>query len=164
MSRSPIALLPLLVLVAASPALASDVKPGEWEQTLTVEAANDPSGHGAMKQTVRSCITSQDAAIFNDRDRWAQAMVDANPQAGCKVKETKQDGNAVTAVLTCENELMLTVKQDFTGTAGSIDAQTAVSGVVQGRNLIESKRVSDTCSPEAIERWKAQNPGKTFEP
>jgi|SRR5690606_3329525 len=162
MSRS-FASLPLLVLIAASPALAGNVQPGEWEQTLTLEPS-EGSPHGPMKQTVRSCITSADAAIFNDRDRWAQEMVSANPEAGCKIKETKQDGNAITAVLTCDGDLTLTVKQDFNGTEGSIDAQTAVGGVVQGRNLIRSKRISETCSPETIERWKAVNPGKTFTP
>jgi hypothetical protein len=117
-----------------------------------------------MKQTVRSCITKQDAEIFNDPKRWAQEMVNANPQAGCKIQDTKQEGSATTAVLACEGDVTLTVKQDFSGTTGAIDAQTAVGGVVQGKNRIASKRVSETCSPETIEQWKSQNPGKTFAP
>lgn len=164
MSRSPIALLPLLALVAATPALAGEIQSGEWEQTLTVVAEGAPPGHGPMKQTMRTCITSREAAIFSDRERWAQEMMNANPQAGCKLGETKQKGNAVTAVLTCPEDLTLTVTQDFSGTTGVIEAQSSVGGVVQSRNRIESRRVADTCSPETIERWKQQNPGKTFAP
>jgi hypothetical protein len=161
MSRSLLAVS--LLLAFATPATASTVEPGEWEQVVSIDAA-EGGPHGAMKRTVRSCITSADATALGDKQRWADEMVRANPQAECKVKETKQEGNAITAVLTCANDVVLTVRQDFQGTSGTIVAETAVGGVSQGKNKIESKRISETCSPESIEQWKSQNPGKTFAP
>jgi len=161
MSRSLLAVS--LLLAFAAPATASTVEPGEWEQTVSIDAS-EGGPHGSMKRTVRSCITSQDASTLGDKQRWADEMVRANPQAECKVKETKQEGNAISAVLACKNDVILTVRQDFQGTTGKIVAETTMGGVTQGKNTIESKRISDACSPESIEQWKSMNPGKTFAP
>jgi len=163
MSRSLPALALLAPLLAALPANAGGgVQPGEWEQAMTITAPEMPGS--PMQQTVRQCITSADAAVFADRDRWAKEMVSANPQAKCKIVETKQDGSAVSVVLACEGDVRLSVRQDFQGTTGTIDAESTVGGKLQSKNHIVSKKVSDTCSPAAIEQWKKQNPGKTFAP
>lgn len=154
--------LALVPLLAAAPAGAKgDLEPGEWEQVMTITAPGQPA---PTQQTVRQCITRADAAIFGDHERWAKEMVGANPKANCKVESTKREGSAVSVVLTCADDVRLLVRQDFRGTTGTIDAESQVGGVTQGKNHIVSKKVADTCSPETIELWKRQNPGKTFEP
>ncbi|MEB2346218.1 MAG: DUF3617 family protein [Deltaproteobacteria bacterium] len=155
-------LLALVPLLAAAPAGAeADLEPGEWEQVMTITAPGQPA---PPPRTVRQCITRSDAAIFSDHERWAQEMVGANPKAGCKVESSKREGSAVSVVLTCQDGVRLLVRQDFRGTTGTIDAESQVGGVTQNKNHIVSKKVSDTCSPDTIELWKRQNPGKTFEP
>ena len=161
MTRSSLALA-LVLLLAPAPAFAKgEVEAGEWEQVMTITAPGQPT---PQQQTVRQCITSADAAIFTDHERWAQEMVSANPKASCKVESSKREGTAVSVVLACQEDVRLLVKQDFRGTTGTIDAETQVGGVTQNKNHIVSKKVSDTCSPDSIELWKRQNPGKTFEP
>jgi len=163
MTRSLPALALLAPLLAALPAHAGGrIEPGEWEQQMTITAPEMPGS--PMQQTMRQCITSADAAIFSDRDRWAKEMVNANPQVKCKIEETKQDGSALSVVLACEGDVRLTVRHDFQGTTGTIDAESTVGGAFQSKNHIVSKKVADTCSPASIEQWKKQNPGKTFAP
>jgi hypothetical protein len=163
MTRSLPALALLAPLLAALPAHAgAKVEPGEWEQEMTITAPEMPSG--PMRRTLRQCITSQDVAIFADRERWAQEMVKANPTAQCKVEETRQDGNAQSVVLACEGDVRLSVRHDFQGRTGTIDAESMVGGKLTSRNHIVSKKVADACSPESIELWKKQNPGRTFAP
>ncbi|HSJ96330.1 MAG TPA: DUF3617 family protein [Myxococcota bacterium] len=162
MIRSLLALALLAPLFAAPAARAeARIETGEWEQVMTVTAPEMPS---ASTQTVRHCITKEDASIFTDRDRWAQAMVKANPDAKCRIQETKQDGNALTVVLACEGDMRLDVRQEFQGTTGTIDAETRIGGATQGKTHIVSKRVADTCSQATIEQWKRQNPGRPFAP
>jgi hypothetical protein len=161
MTRSSF-VLALVPLLAAAPAAAKgNIQPGEWEQVMTITAPGQPT---PMQQTVRQCITSGDAAIFADHERWAKEMVSANPKGQCKVESSKQEGSAVSVTLSCEDGVRLLVRQDFQGTTGTIDAETQLGGVTHNKNHIVSKKVSDTCSPDAIELWKRQNPGKTFEP
>jgi hypothetical protein len=163
MSRPLAAVALLAALFAAPSALAQrKVEPGEWEQVMTITASQMPSG--PMHQTIRQCITSREAEIFADRDRWAKEMMTVNPQAKCKLQESKQDGDALAVVLACEGDVQLRVRHEFHGTTGTIDAETLVGGVTQNKNHIESRKVADTCSPAAIEQWKRQNPGKTFAP
>jgi len=164
MIRSALAALALLAPLFAVPAAraASPIEPGEWEQVMTISAEGSP--HGPMQKTARACITSEDAAIFSDGKRWADQMVKANPEAKCRIADTKHEGSAMSVVLACEGDVRLTVRHDFQGKAGTIDAETAVGGVVKGTNHIVSKKVADTCSPETIEQWKHQNPGRTFAP
>jgi len=150
-------------LLAALPAHAQGkIEPGEWEQKMTIEHPGMPGG--PMEQVVRQCITSGDVAIFSDRDRWAKEMVSANPEAQCTIKESKQDGSALSVVLACKDDVTLKVRHDYRGATGVIDAETLVAGEPQGKNHIESRKVSATCSPESIEQWKRQNPGRTFAP
>jgi hypothetical protein len=155
----PTLLAPLFVAPAAR--AETRIETGEWEQVMTVTGPEMPS---ASTQTVRHCITKEDASIFTDRDRWAQAMVQANPDAKCRIQETKQDGNALSVALACEGDMRLDVRHDFQGTTGTIDAETRIGGASQGKTHIVSKRVADTCSPATIEQWKRQNPGRPFEP
>lgn len=163
MRRSLLALAPLAALLAAAPADAGPrIEPGEWEQTMTMDAG--PGGPGAQTQTQRACLTAQDIEIFTDRERWAQEMLHSNPQAQCKLQDTKEAGTTVTVTLACGGGMVLTVRHDFQPRSGTIVAETRVNGELQGSNRIESRKVADTCSPETIERWKQQNPGKTFAP
>lgn len=157
--------LAVAALLTALPAHAQPkVASGEWEQTFTMSETDAP-GHGGMKHTVRTCVTSEDVAIFTDHERWAaEVLKGADPQAKCTLRSSRQDGTAISAVLACAEDVVLTVRQDFQGKSGRIDAETRVGGVVQGSNRIESRWVSDTCTQETIERWKQQNPGRTFAP
>ena len=163
MRRSFLALAPLAALLAAPPADAEPrIEPGEWEQVMTMDTGK--SGHGEMKQTQRACLTSGDVEIFTDRERWAQEMLGSNPQAQCKLQDSKEEGTTITVTLACEGGVVLTVRHDFQPRSGTIVAETRVNGELQGSNRIESRKVADTCSPATIERWKQQNPGKTFAP
>jgi hypothetical protein len=163
MTRSLPALVLLAPLLAALPARAGAlVEPGEWEQEMTISAPEMQSG--PMHRTVRQCITSDDVEIFADGERWAQEMVNANPQARCKVEETRHEGNMRSVVLACEGDVRLSVRHEFQGRTGTIDAESMVGGKLTSRNHIVSKKVADTCSPASIEQWKQQNPGRTFAP
>lgn len=152
-------------LLAALPAHAQPkMASGEWEQTFTMSESDAP-GHGGMKHTVRTCVTSEDVAIFSDHERWAaEILKGASPQAKCTLRSSKQDGSAMSVVLACTDDVVLTIRQDFQGKSGRIDAETRIGGVMQGTNRIDSRWVSDTCTQETIERWKQQNPGRTFAP
>lgn len=160
----------LLVLALSAPLLAAPAtsaraagpQPGEWEQAMTITTAAAPGS--PQQKTIRQCITSADAALASDPKRLANEMVNANPQKKCKVEEAKQEGNALTVVLACEGDVRLYARQDFQATTGTIDAEIQVGGVSQSSNHIVSKKLSDTCSSQTIELWKAQNPGKTFAP
>jgi hypothetical protein len=150
-------------LLAVLPAHAQGkIEPGEWEQKMTIEHPGMPGG--PMEQVVRQCITSGDAAIFSDKDRWAQEMVSANPEAQCKIQSSKQEGTALSVTLACKDDVILKVRHDYKGETGVIDAETLIAGAPQGKNHIESRKVADACGPESIEQWKRQNPGKTFAP
>jgi hypothetical protein len=160
---------PLLaaVLLASSPlalpaGAQSRVEPGEWEQVMTITAPDSPGM--PAPGPIRQCITSAEVAIFADRDRWAQEIANANPNAKCRVQEAKQDGTALSVVLACEGDMLLKVRHDFQGRTGTIDAESLVGGVPKFKNHIESRKVADTCSAESIELWKRQNPGKPFAP
>jgi hypothetical protein len=162
MIRLLFALSLLAPLCAASPARAErKIESGEWEQVMTITSPKTPQ---PAQRTVRHCITSEDARIFVDPERWAQEMVKANPAANCKIEESKQEGKALSVVLACDGDMRLHVRHDFEGRNGTIEAESMVGGVSQGRNHIVSKKVADTCSPETIEQWKRQNPGRSFAP
>lgn len=172
MTRSPLArsapfaaLAALAAGLVAAPAHAQpQVEPGEWEQTMTLSESDAP-GHGGMRQSIRTCITSEDAAILGDRERWAQEMAKgASPEAKCELRSSKQNGSAVSVVLACANDVVVTVRHDFRGRTGTIETETRAGGQLQGANRIESRKVADTCSPATIERWKQLNPGRTFNP
>lgn len=163
MRRPLLVLAALAALLPVPPADAGPrIEPGEWEQVMTIDAG--PGGPGAQERTQRACLTTQDLEIFTDRERWAKEMLRSNPQAQCRIQDTKEDGTTITVTLACEDDLLLTVRHDFQPRSGTIVAETRVKGELQGSNRIESRKVADTCSPEAIERWKQQNPGKTFAP
>ncbi|HEY8495141.1 MAG TPA: DUF3617 family protein [Myxococcota bacterium] len=155
-------LVPLVCVLAALPAFAQNLEPGEWEQQMTMTA---PGMSGEpVKQTMRHCITSADVALLADHERYAKQVADSNPHMSCKVASAKQDGAVLTVALACDGDMQLTMRHELRGKTGVIDAESRIGGELHSKNHIVSKKVSDTCSPETIERWKQQNPGKTFEP
>jgi hypothetical protein len=168
MTRSLLArLAPVaLVALAAAPSHAEPiVEPGEWEQTVTLSGGEEGAGFEGMSSTLLVCITSEDAAILRDRERWARQMAKGgNPQAPCEVRSSKQDGNAFSVVLACGEDAEVTVRQELRGRTGTLVAETRVGGQLHSRSHIESRKVADACSPETLERWKQQNPGRTFAP
>jgi hypothetical protein len=153
----------LVAALAALPAHAQGrIEPGEWEQVMTMTAPGMPGG--SMKRTMRQCMTSADVAIFSDRDQWAAVIADGAGEANCKLAEVEQKGTAMLVRLECEGDMQMTMRHDFQGTTGTIDAETFVGGTSMSTSHVESKRVAATCSDESIAQWKQQNPGKTFAP
>lgn len=155
-------LVPLVSLLAALPASAQLLEPGEWEQQMTMTVPGMPGE--PMKQTLRHCITSADVALVADHERYAKEMVQNNPEMNCKLDSSEQKGNVVTVALACDGDMKLTMRHEFHGKTGTMDAESRIGGELHSRNKIVSRKVSDTCSPETIEQWKRQNPGKTFAP
>jgi hypothetical protein len=150
-------------LLAASPARAQGkIEPGEWEQVMTMSAPGMPGG--SMNRTMRTCFTSSDAVMYGDRDQWAETIAEGASEANCKLAAVEQAGSALVVRLECAGDMKMTMRHDFRGATGTIDAETFVGGESMGKSHVESKRVADTCSEATIAQWKEQNPGKPFVP
>lgn len=158
-----LAVLPVTALLAASNARAQGkLEPGEWEQVMTMSAPGMPGG--SMNRTMRTCFTTSDAVMYSDRDQWAETIAEGASEANCRLAAVEQEGSAVVVRLECAGDMTMTMRHDFRGTTGTIDAETFVGGESMGKSHVESKRVAATCSEATIAQWKEQNPGKTFVP
>ncbi len=160
----PFVLVAVLAVLLAAPAARGQgkIEPGEWEQVMTMSAPGMPGG--SMNRTMRTCFTSGDAAMYGDRDQWAKTIAAGAGDANCTLATVEQDGTALVVRLECAGDMKMTMRHDFRGTTGTIDAETFVGGETMGKSHVESKRVADTCSDETISQWKEQNPGKAFIP
>lgn len=155
--------VPATVLLAASSARAQGkIEPGEWEQVMTMSAPGMPGG--SMNRTMRTCFTSSDATMYGDRDQWAETIAEGASEANCKLATVEQEGSAVVVRLECAGDMKMTMRHDFRGKTGTIDAETFVGGESMGKSHVESKRVAESCSEATIAQWKEQNPGKPFVP
>lgn len=159
-----------LLLVAVSAALLAaptaraqgKIEPGEWEQVMTMNAPGMPGG--VMTRTTRQCFTSGDVAIYADKEQWAKTIADGAGEANCKLAKVEQEGTALVARLECAGDMKMTMRHDFRGTTGTIDAETFIGGDSKGKSRVEAKRIAETCSDETIAQWKQQNPGRSFAP
>ncbi len=150
-------------LLAAPTARAQGkIEPGEWEQVMTMTAPGMPGG--SMTRTMRQCFTSSDVAIYADKDQWAKTIADGAGDANCELAKVEQDGNALVVRLECPGDMKMTMRHDFRGTTGTIDAETFQGDDSMSKSHVESKRVAETCSDETVAQWKQRNPGKSFAP
>jgi hypothetical protein len=162
MTRS-LALLafPLLVLAPAVAGAQPKLQPGEWELQIEVQM---PGMAAPVKRTGRECYTREDSAIYADPKRWAQDMVDSTPGQECSASDIQSQGTMVSMIIQCKSGGRMKLVQDFRGKTGTMTSQMLPEGADPGPvNTIQLSHVSDTCSPETIERWKRRT-GKEFKP
>lgn len=160
----PFLLVAVSAALLAAPAARAQgkIEPGEWEQVMTMTAPGMPGG--SMTRTMRQCFTSSDVAIYADKDLWAKTIADGAGEANCTLAKAEQEGTALVVRLECAGDMKMTMRHDFRGTTGTIDAETFQGDDPMSKSHVESKRVAATCSDETIEQWKQQNPGKPFVP
>lgn len=160
----PLFFVAILTAVLPAPTALGEGKiaPGEWEQVMTMTAPGMPGG--SMTRTTRQCFTSGDVAIYADKDQWAKAIADGAGEAKCTLAKVERQGTALVVRLECADDLRMTMRHDFRGTTGTIDAETFRGDQSMSTSHVESKRIAETCSDESIAQWKQRNPGKSFAP
>ena len=160
----PIFLVALLAALLAAPTARAKgkIEPGEWEQVMTMTAPGMPGG--SMTRTMRQCFTSGDVAIYADKDQWAKTIAEGAGEANCTLAKVEQDGTALVVRLECAGDMKMTMRHDFRGTTGTIDAETFNGDQPVSKSHVEAKRIAETCSDETIAQWKQRNPGKPFVP
>jgi hypothetical protein len=113
------------LILAAAPALAAEIEPGEWEFTSTSTSRLFPAPQTA---SFKRCIKKEEA---QNPDRW---MASPQQQGDCKVTPGAKTADTYTWTMECPKANMR-----GSGTArmsrGSMEGETQMSGEVQGQKF-----------------------------
>ena len=110
---------------------------GQWEFT-TSHAGGEP-------QSVRFCVTAEEAASINGGAKTARAYAEKKAGEGCKVNEYTVDGNLVTYSVTCGDS---TVRAKITYAGDTSEGETVIQRQGQPELVmhVKAKRLGD-CPP-----------------
>ncbi|MBH8578740.1 DUF3617 domain-containing protein [Bisbaumannia pacifica] len=102
-------LLASMLVIASAPTWANDLKPGQWEMTMSMEGEHLPS-QLSQERTRRMCMSESETAdmAVTMRERWQGA--------GCDDINVTRDDNIIEAQASC----------DHGGKATSIDGQATL--------------------------------------
>ena len=123
LGRCPIVLLAL----AAAPAAAQEMQPGEWQFTSTITSPSFPQPQTA---SFRNCVKKEDTA---DPSRWTTQK--QSPGSDCKVTPGKKTADSYSWTIACPGSKMTgTGLVKFSG-GTSLESDMTMRGEMQGRKI-----------------------------
>ena len=115
----------LLLAALATPVMAAEIEPGEWEFTSTSTSRLFP---GPQTASFKRCIKQDEAA---NPDRW---MAQPTQQGDCKVTPGNKTADTYTWVMECPK-----AKMRGTGSArmsrAAMEGETHMTGELQGQKF-----------------------------